>query len=168
MGKKSWLWAISTGHEQLEVAFGLPWGAGRRCRLQGRWRMHLAGAHSQCPMEPETELSRSSGIWAGEAHMVHDPISPAVTLLTAKSSFPSLKLKEEANPTRSWTRGAPRHSRSSGTGSIHPTAAPPCRSPGSGAKRSDGNMETSLRITAGQGKTEASDFSSSFKAPVVF
>lgn len=59
------------------------------------------------PTEPETEISSSSGILAGEAHMVHDPISPAVTLLTAKSSFPSLKLMEEAKPTRSWTRGAP-------------------------------------------------------------
>lgn len=55
-----------------------------------------------------------------------------------------------------------------GRGSMNPTAAPPCRSPGSGAKRSDGNMETSLRITAGQGKTETSDFSCSFKAPMVF
>lgn len=60
--------------------------------------MHPFGsALPQHPPEPDGALS-SSGIWAGQAHTVHNPISAAVTLLTAKNTFPSFKLKEEAEP----------------------------------------------------------------------
>lgn len=87
----NWTWGKRAGCEQFQLAMSnWKWPLGSPGEL-GDTADHGEGDASIWQEQPETELSSPTEILAGGAHTVHDPISPAVTLLTAKKDLPKLK-----------------------------------------------------------------------------